>query len=74
VRLTGCVIAKSVRHWLLTTRPRVRSLVSACEIHGGRNVTGANIISPSLFAFSLLNIIPPLLHTHLSPPSNTYVR
>jgi hypothetical protein len=72
VRFIGCAIAKSVRHWLLTTKPRVQFLVTACEIRCGRNVTAADV-SLSLIAFPLPIIIPQLLHTHLSPPSSRCV-
>jgi hypothetical protein len=37
------------------------------EIHGQRSGTDAGFL-PSFFRFSLLIIIPPMLHTPLSPP------
>jgi hypothetical protein len=39
---------------------RVRARVDPCGIRGGQSGTGAG--------FSPANIIPPLLHIHLSPP------
>jgi hypothetical protein len=42
--------------------------VMSCEIHSGLNGT-APAFCPNLFAFPLLLIVPPLLHTHLRHPS-----
>jgi hypothetical protein len=41
--------------------------VMSCETESGVIGTAPGF-SPNLFAFPLLLIIPPLLHTHLSPP------
>jgi hypothetical protein len=45
---------------------RAQSRMTSGEIHGGWSGTGADF-SPS-FVFPPLIVIPPLLHTHLSPP------
>ena len=47
--------------------PRVLSQVSSGEIHGRRKRSGPGY-SLSLFVIPRVIIIPPLFHTHLSPP------
>jgi hypothetical protein len=46
---------------------QVRSQVTLCEIGGAQSGTGTGFTS-SFFCFSLLTIIPPLLHAHLLLP------
>jgi hypothetical protein len=58
----------AVRLCLFTAELRVQSPVISYEIHGGRTGTGSRFV-PNFFCFLLLIIIPILLHTHLSPPS-----
>jgi hypothetical protein len=53
-------MAQAVSRRPLTAEARVRARVDPCGIRGGQSGTGAGI-SPA-------NIIPPLLHIHLSPP------
>jgi hypothetical protein len=50
-------------------KPTKRSDVLYFNLYAvrGRSMTGASF-PPSLFGFSLLITIPPLLHTHISPP------
>ena len=50
------------------TENGVQSQVTDCEIRGGRSGT-ADGFSLKCLRFPLLIIIPPILHTHLSPPS-----
>jgi hypothetical protein len=53
-------MAQAVNHRPINAESRVRARVSACGIYGGRSGTGQ--------VFLPLTIIPPFLHTHLSPP------
>jgi hypothetical protein len=65
--LIGCVIAviaKSVRYWLLNTRPRVQFLVNACKISGGRNVTGARFSE-------FIRVSPANHHSTIAPYSSS---
>jgi hypothetical protein len=62
-RETDRAVAQVVRRWLLTSETQVQSRM----IRGRRNNTLVGFL-PSSSVFPLLIIIPPLLHTHLSPP------
>jgi hypothetical protein len=62
-------MAQAVNRWLFTAEARVRAQVTQCGICGGQSGTGkvfSQSFGPS--AFLLLVIIPPSLHTQLSPP------
>jgi hypothetical protein len=59
-------VCQTVRSQLLILEPWVLSRLNLCEVCAGRSGTRAGV-SPSFFSFTLLIIIPPLLHTHLSP-------
>jgi hypothetical protein len=37
------VLCQAARRWLLTAETRVQSLLTSCEIHGGRSGTGAGV-------------------------------
>jgi hypothetical protein len=56
----------AVTHWLLTAKSQVRARATSCVIRGERSCIGFGS-SSSFFCFTLLIIIPPLLHVHLSP-------
>jgi hypothetical protein len=57
---------QAVSRWPLTAEARVLALFSPCEISGRQGGIGTRFsTSSSVF---LVSIIPPLLHTHLSPP------
>jgi hypothetical protein len=58
-------MAQAVSRWPLTAEARVRARVNPCGICGGQS--GTDRFSPST-SVSPANIIPPLLHIHLSPP------
>jgi len=63
---TVCAMAQAVSCWPLTAKARVRARVDPCEICDGQSDTVAGFIR--VLRFSPANIIPPLLHIHLSPP------
>jgi hypothetical protein len=54
-------------HLASLCEPQVPSQVSSVEIHGQRTRSGLRY-SPSLFVIPWVIIIPPLFHTHPSPP------
>jgi hypothetical protein len=63
----GRSMDQAVSRWPFTTEGRVRAQVSTCGICGGQSGTGTGF-PPSSSVSLLLVTIPPLLHTHLSPP------
>jgi hypothetical protein len=71
--LTGCGIVGRVRRFLLTTESQVQFQVTSCEIYGGWSDTETGFL-PCPPVFSLLIVILPLLHTHLSLPSAAITR
>jgi hypothetical protein len=62
----GRAMAQAVSRWPLTAEARVRARVDPCGICGGQSGTGAGFLR--VLRFSPANIIPLLLHIHLSPP------
>jgi hypothetical protein len=56
-------MAQAVSRRTFNAKARIRARVRTCGISGGQSGTGTGF-SPS----SPVNIIPPLLRTHLSPP------
>jgi hypothetical protein len=64
--INGRAMAQAVSRWPVTAETRVRVRVDPCGICGGQSGTRAGF-SPSSSVFPV-NIIPPLLHIHLSPP------
>jgi hypothetical protein len=58
-------MAQAVSRWLLTAEAWVRARVNRRGICGGQSGTGQ--VFSEYFGFPC-NIIPPLLHIHLSPP------
>jgi hypothetical protein len=61
-------LESGARRWLFTAETRVQSRVTSSEIHGGRSGWDYSRFVSQFFGAPLLIIIPPLLHTHLSPP------
>jgi hypothetical protein len=59
-------VTQAVGRRPLTAEAGVDALVSPCGICGGQSGTETGF-SPSSLGFPV-NIIPPLLHTHLSTP------
>jgi hypothetical protein len=59
-------MAQAVNCWPVTAEALVRTRVTPCEICGGQSGTGTGFSHIS--AVCPVSIIPPLLHTHLSPP------
>jgi hypothetical protein len=53
-------MAQAVTRWTLIVEARARARASLCGICGGQTGSGTG--------FSPANIIPPLFHTHLTPP------
>jgi hypothetical protein len=64
---SGHAMAQAVSRWPLTMEARVHTWVSPCGICGWQSGTGTGF-SLRVIRFSPVNINPPLLHTHLSPP------
>jgi hypothetical protein len=62
----GRAMAQAVSRWPLTAEARVRARVNPCGICGGESGTGQ--VFSEYFGFPCKDIIPPLLHIHLSPP------
>jgi hypothetical protein len=62
-----------IRNWLHTSESLIQSLVTPCDIHGGRSASPEGF-SPSSFGFSSVTSIPPLVHTHLPPPPPPEIR
>jgi hypothetical protein len=62
----GRAMVQAVSRWPLTAEARVRARVDPCGICGGQSGTGTGFLR--VLRFSPVNIVPPLLHIHLSPP------
>jgi hypothetical protein len=60
-------MAQADSRWPLTPEARVRVQVTPCGICGWKSDTETSF-SPSSSVFACQYFIPPLLHTHLSPP------
>jgi hypothetical protein len=67
-KLLDHTIAQVVTRWFLNQEPQVQSQGTSRKFPGGRNHTGPTYLRVSLVS-PFLNIIPPLLHTYLSPPT-----
>jgi hypothetical protein len=59
----GRATTPTITYLLLTPQSRVQFRVTSCKTSGVR----IDRVSSSFFVFPLLIIIPPFLHTHLSP-------
>jgi hypothetical protein len=62
----GSITDQLVRCWILTTEPRVQSLVTSCEIRSGWD-SAWNRVLFQLHLFPFIINIPSLIYTHLAP-------
>jgi hypothetical protein len=65
-------MAEANSRWPLTAEAKVRVRVNSYGTFSAQSGTGTGFISPSSSVFPCNYIIPPLLHTHLSPPHEVY--
>jgi hypothetical protein len=60
------MIAQAARGWFPTAEIRIQPLVSSSEFRG--RICDTGVVFLRVLPFPPLITIPPLLHTHLSPP------